>query len=68
MPRYFFHASTQDRLIWDATGLELPEIGSLEDPELTSVLWSEVLDRQFQKGRAFVITDAVGKVLFVMAR
>ena len=68
MPRYFFHTSIQDRLIWDVTGLELPEITSPEDAELTLALWSEVLSRQFLKGRALVITDATGKVLFVTAR
>ena len=68
MPRYFFHTSIQDCLILDATGLDLPEITSSEDAELTLTLWSEVLSKQFLKGRALVITDAAGKVLFVTAR
>ena len=68
MPRYFFHMSTQGRLVRDTTGLELPDLARSEDAELTLALWSEVLPRQFLKGRALVITDAVGKVLFVMAR
>jgi hypothetical protein len=67
MPRYFFHTSIQDRLIWDTTGLELPEIASSEDAELTLALWSEVFTKQFQKGRNLVVTDATGKVLFVTA-
>jgi hypothetical protein len=65
MPRYFFHTSIQDRLIWDVTGLELPEIASSEDAELTLALWSEAFTKQFQKGRNLVVTDATGKVLFV---
>jgi hypothetical protein len=67
MPRYFFHTSIHDRLIWDVTGLELPEIASSEDAELTLALWSEVFTKQFQEGRNLVITDATGKVLFVTA-
>jgi hypothetical protein len=66
MPRYFFHARTQDRLIWDATGLELPKVADLEDPELTVALWSEALDKHVQTGRAVVITDATGRVVFAI--
>ena len=68
MPRYFFHIRTSDRLIRDETGLELPEIAKSEDPELTLALWSEVFDRQFRRGTDFVITDEIGKVLFVTAQ
>jgi hypothetical protein len=64
MPLYFFHTCTQDRLIWDATGLDLPEISGREVSDLTLALWSEVFDRQFRRGRAFVIMDAAGKVVF----
>jgi hypothetical protein len=68
MPRYFFHMSTQGRLVRDTTGLELPDLARSEDAELTLALWSEVLDRHLRKGRALVITDDVGQVLFVTAR
>jgi hypothetical protein len=64
VPRYFFHTRTSDKLIWDTTGLELPEIAKSEDQEMTLALWSEVFDRQLRQGRALVITDEVGKVLF----
>jgi hypothetical protein len=67
MPRYFFHTSTSDRLIWDITGLELPEIASSEDAELTLALWSEVFEWQLRRSRMFVITDEIGKVLFATA-
>ena len=68
MPRYFFHTLIDDRLIWDAAGQELPNILSLEDRELTLALWSEVFDRQVRVSRSFVITDEIGKVLFVTSR
>ena len=68
MPRYFFHTCTQERLIRDEIGLELPEIARSEDPELTLALWSEVFDRQFRRGTDFVITAEIGKVLFVTAQ
>jgi hypothetical protein len=64
MPRYFFHTRSQDHLIWDTTGLDLPEMTRSDDPELTSALWSEVFDQQIQQGRTFVLTDENGKVHF----
>ena len=68
MPRYFFHTLIEDRLIWDAIGQELPNLLNLEDRELTMALWSEVFDRQVRVSRSFVITDEIGKVLFVTSR
>src|SRR5688572_9560455 len=68
MPRYFFHTSAHDHLIQDATGLELPDLARSEDAELTLALWFEILDSHLRTNRALVITDAVGKVLFVTAR
>ncbi len=72
MPRYyfhrFFHTQPCDRLIRDATGLELPEIASRQDPELTSALWSEAFDKHLRMGRSVVVTDETGKVVFVTAR
>lgn len=68
MPRYFLHTSMQDRLIRDTIGLELPDIARSDNAELTLALWFEVLDRHCRKSRALVITDEVGKVLFVTAR
>jgi hypothetical protein len=65
MPRYFFHTRTRDRLIWDASGLDLPEVTCRDDPELTLALWSEAFDKHFRVSRALVITDAAGKVVFV---
>ena len=67
MPRYFFHTLARNRLVWDATGLELPEALSLEDPELTSALWSEAFDKQVWAGRTVVVTDEDGKMIFVVA-
>jgi hypothetical protein len=68
MPRYLFHTSIHDHLIRDAIGLELPDLARSEDAELTLALWFEVLDGHLRKNRALVVTDAVGKVLFVTAR
>jgi hypothetical protein len=68
VPRYFFHTFIEDRLIWDAAGQELPSLLSPEDPELSFALWSEVFDWQLQVSRNFVLTDEVGKVLFVTSR
>lgn len=65
MPRYFFHTCTRDRLFWDSTGLDLPDIANPEDPELTCALWSEVLNRQSRLGRTFVVMDEIGKVVFI---
>jgi hypothetical protein len=64
MPRYFFHTHARDRLTWDATGLELPEIASPEDPELAFALWSEAFDKHLRMSRALVITNEAGKVVF----
>jgi len=46
----------------------LPSLLSLEDRELTLAVWSEVFDRQGRVSRSFVITDEIGKVLFVTSR
>jgi hypothetical protein len=68
LPRYFFHTLIDDRLIWDAAGQELPSLLSLEDRELTLAVWSEAFNRQGRVSRSFVITDEIGKVLFVTSR
>jgi len=65
MPRYFFHTRIQDRFIWDTTGLDLPGISGGDVSDLTLALWSEVIAKQLRRGRSFVITDEVGKVVFV---
>jgi hypothetical protein len=49
-------------------GLELPEIARSKNPELTSALWSEVFYQHLRQGQNFVITDEIGKVLFVTAQ
>jgi len=67
MPHYFFHTRISDQLIWDTTGLELPEIASLDDPELTFALWYEAFDKHLKMGQAFVVTTATGKVVFSTA-
>jgi hypothetical protein len=67
MPRYFFHTRISDQLIWDTTGLELPEIARPDDPELTSALWSEAFDKHLNIGRDLVVTNVTGKVVFVTA-
>jgi hypothetical protein len=64
MPRYYFDTRRQDHLIWNTTVLDLPEVSSPDDPELTSALWSEVFDWQIQQNRTFLITDENGKVVF----
>ncbi len=67
MPRYFFHTRISDQLIRDTIGLELPEIASAEDAELTFALWYEAFDKHLETSRNFVVTDATGKVVFATA-
>jgi hypothetical protein len=64
MPRYLIHAHSQNSMIWNTTVLDLPEVTSQDDPELTSALWFEVFDQQVQRSRNLVITDENGKVVF----
>jgi hypothetical protein len=64
MPRYYLRNRRQDDLIWNTIVLDLPEVTSRDDPELTSALWSEVFDKQVQQSRTFVITDENGKLVF----
>jgi len=68
MPRYFFHPCSCDRVLQDATGLELPEITSPDDPELTLALWAEAFEKHLRISQAFVVTDAVGRVVFLTAQ
>jgi hypothetical protein len=65
VPRYFFHTHTSSgQLTWDATGLELPEIESPEDPELAFAFWSEAFDKHLRMSVVLVIMDEAGKVVF----
>lgn len=68
MPRYFFHQRVGDRMMWDETGLDLPELGLTPDAEQAALLWAEVLEGRLHPGRILVITNALGQVLFVSAR
>jgi hypothetical protein len=38
------------------------------DPEAAMALWTGLIAGRVQPGRIFVITDEIGKVLFVTAR
>ena len=68
MPRYFFHQRVGDHMMWDETGLDLPELGLTPDADQAAVLWAEVLAGRLHPGRILVITNALGQVLFVSAR
>lgn len=68
MPRYFFHHRIGDRMIWDGTGLELPDLRLTPDPDRAAALWMDVLEGRVQPGRILVVTNESGQVLFVSAR
>ncbi|WP_404294306.1 DUF6894 family protein (plasmid) [Microvirga sp. RSM25] len=40
MPRYFFHIHTEHRMIWDRTGLDLPDIRGAPASQMAMTLWS----------------------------
>jgi hypothetical protein len=54
-------------MIWDRTGLDLPDLCRASDPEMAVALWHEALDRKLQTGQIMVITDRSGHVVFVTA-
>jgi hypothetical protein len=66
MPRYFFHQRIGDRMMWDGTGLELPDLGLVPDPDQAAALWTEIIEGRLQPGRILVITSETGQVLFVV--
>lgn len=68
MPRYFFHHRIGDRMMWDAVGLDLPDLKMALDPERAVVVWMDIIEGRIEPGRILVVTDAIGKVLFVTAR
>ena len=68
MPRYFFHHRVGDRMMWDAVGLELPDVKIAPDPDRAAAVWMDIIAGRIEAGQILVITDAIGKVLFVTAR
>lgn len=68
MARYFFHHRIGDRMMWDRVGCELPDLGVAPDPEGAMVLWMDMIAGRVQPGEILVITDEIGKVLFVTTR
>jgi hypothetical protein len=68
MPRYYFHQRVGNRMMWDETGLELPDLGLMPDADRAAMLWTDLLEGRLQPGRILVITNALGQVLFVSAR
>jgi hypothetical protein len=64
LPRYFFHQRIGDRMMWDGTGLELPDLGL--DPDQAAARWTEIIEGRLQPGRILVITSETGQVLFVV--
>ncbi len=68
MPRYFFHHRIGDRMMWDKVGCELPDMGMAPDPDRAVALWMDMIAGRLQPDRILVITDEMGKVLFVTAR
>jgi hypothetical protein len=67
MPRYFFHVRTERRMIWDRTGLDLPDLWRSQDTEMADALWHEAFAKHVHSGGALLITDESGKVVFAAA-
>ena len=67
MARFFFHHRIGDRMMWDRVGSELPELSMAPDTDAAMALWSDIIAGRVQPGRILVITDEIGKVLFVTA-
>ena len=65
MPRDFFHHRTENRMFWDSTGLDLPDLWQSLDPEMTDAIWNEALAVHAQAGHALIITDEDRQTLFV---
>ena len=68
MPRYFFHRRMGDRMMWDAVGLELPDVRIAPDPDRAAAVWMDIIAGRIQAGQILVIMDAAGKVLFGTAQ
>ena len=68
MPHYFFHQRIGDRMMWDETGLDLPDLGLMPDADQAVVFWTDVLEGRLQPGRILVVTNVLGQVPFVSAR
>ncbi len=47
--------------------LELPEVSSREDPELTCALWCEAFESRLRTGHPFLVTDEGGRLVFATA-
>ncbi len=67
MPRYFFHVRTEHRMIWDRTGLDLPDFWWAADAEMTEALWQEAFAQYLHTGGALLITDEGGQVVLAAA-
>ncbi|PVE20743.1 hypothetical protein DC522_30525 [Microvirga sp. KLBC 81] len=68
MARYFFHQLIGDQMMWDRLGCELLDLDMAPDPDGAIAPWTDLVARRVQPGRILVITDEIGKVLFVTAR
>ncbi len=68
MPRYFFHQHIGDCVIWDEIGIDLPDPELAFDASQAAVLWADILAERPQPDQILVITDALGRMLFVSAR
>jgi hypothetical protein len=67
MARYFFHHRIGDRIMWDRVGCELPDLAMAPAPDGAMTLWTEIIAGRAGPVRILVITDEIGKVLFVTA-
>ncbi|WP_445504705.1 DUF6894 family protein [Microvirga sp. G4-2] len=68
MARYFFHQRIGDRMMWDRIGCELPDLCTTRDSDSAIALWTDLIAKRVQPDRILVITDEIGKVLFVTDR
>ena len=68
MARYFFHHRIGDQMMWDRVGCDLPDLAIAPDPDRAIALWADIVAGRVQPGQILVITDEIGKVLFVTTR
>jgi hypothetical protein len=68
MPRYFFHQCVGTRMMWDAVGMELPDLSIGPSANRAAEIWTDILAGRVQPNRILVVTDQIGLVLFVSAR
>lgn len=70
MPRYYFHLKHDDRFIWDAEGVDLPDLRAVygADIQAAEQQWRNVFGPMLvMSHRTTVVTNDLGEVVFVLA-